>query len=75
MSPMTLLTRLKSGDEIAVFELGGRATRVVRVGDAPRSEFVAQFVDDGAVIGIPELTLERAAHRARVAAMPKESWS
>lgn len=71
-SPRTLLTRLESGAEIATFSLGGRDTRVVRLGTFPTSEFVAQWADTHAVIGIPELTLERAAHRARVAAMPPE---
>jgi hypothetical protein len=68
----TLMTRLNDGDEIARFDLGGRDTRVVRVGAFPRSEFVALWCDTGAIIGIPELTLERAAERARVAAMPEE---
>lgn len=65
-----LATRLESGAEIARFDLGGRDTRVVRVGAFPRSEFVALWCDTGAIIGIPELTLERAAERARIAAMP-----
>jgi hypothetical protein len=73
MMARTLMTRLKDGDEIATFSLGGRDTRVVRLGHFPTSEFVAQFCDTSAVIGIPELTLERAAHRARVAAMPTEA--
>lgn len=73
MTPLTLMTRLESGAEIASFSLGGRDTRVVRVGAFPRSEFVAQWCDTGAVIGIPELTLERAARRAQVAAMPPEA--
>lgn len=67
-----LATRIESGDQLALFSLGGRETRVVRVGHAftKHPEFVAQFCDSGEVIGIPELTLERAAERARVAAMP-----
>ena len=73
LTPHTLMTRLKDGDEIAHFECGGRDTRVVRLGAFPKCEFVAQFCDTKAVIGIPELTLERAAHRARIAAMPPEA--
>lgn len=73
MMARTLMTRLKDGDEIATFSLGGRDTRVVRLGAFPTSEFVAQFCDTSAVIGISEPTLDRAAHRARVAAMPPES--
>jgi hypothetical protein len=70
-----LATRLEAGAEIASFSLGGRDTRVVRVGHAftKYPEFVAQFVDSGEVLGVPEPTLERAAERARIAAMPEEA--
>lgn len=71
----TLMTRLDDGDEIARFDLGGRDTRVVRIGAFPRSEFAAVYCDTGAIIGIPELTLERAAERARIAAMPGSAWA